>query len=400
MTASVIRLGFVPLLDCAILVAAREKGFAEAEGLDLVLSRETSWAAIRDKVAFGRLEGAHMLAGLPIAATLGVAGPAAAMIAPMALGQGGNAITVSRALFRRMIEAAPEAMAGRAGLSARALAAALAGERSPARRPPAFASVFPFSTHNYELRYWLTIGGLAPDRDVDLGVIAPPRMVDALRSGHIDGFCVGEPWNLIAVRQELGAVVASKADLWPAAPEKVLGLRADWAEANGDLLARLIRAFARAAAWADRQENRAELAAMLAAPSHIGVSEDLLVTALAGEAVLRPDSPAGPLPHRPIFFANAATFPWLSQAAWLIDQMTRWNQLAAVADPIATAARIYRPDLYRAALAGTGLPVPAADAKSEGAHDAAFTVAATEGPPIDMAPDRMADGSVFDPSAR
>lgn len=398
MTVDPLRIGFVPLLDCAILAVAREKGFAARHGLALELVREASWAAIRDKVAYGQLDGAHMLAGLPIAATLGIGPPEVGMIAPMALGQGGNAVTVSRALYTRLCAADPEAMAGPRLGTVRALAAVIAADRAAGRPPPAFASVFPFSSHNYELRYWLAAGGIDPDRDVNLGVVAPPRMVDALASGHIDGYCVGEPWNMIARNRDLGAVVVTKADIWPAAPEKVLGLRADWADRHPERLGALIRALVDAARWADVPENRVELAALLSQPMYVGAAPALLRAALCGEAALRPDTPAAPLPHRPVFYAGAATFPWVSQAMWLITQMQRWGQLPASVPVAQAAARVYRPDLYRTALAGTDIPVPAADLKVEGAAYTAYEVATTTGGTLAMPADRIMDGAVFDPA--
>lgn len=398
MSAETLRIGFIPLLDCAIPVVAQEKGFAARHGLHLDLVRETSWAAIRDKVAFGLLDAAHMLAGIPIAATLGIGLPKTPMVAAMALGLGGNAMTVSIDLYRRMLQADPEAMAGPRRHAGRALAAVIAQDQAEGRGRRTFASVFPVSSHAYELRYWLASAGIDPDRDVRLTVIPPPRMVDSLRAGRIDGCCVGEPWNLVAGAEGLGAIAATKSDIWPMAPEKVLGLRADWAEDNGARLAALIRAFVEAAQWADAPENRPELARMLADPRYVNVPETLLRTALCGQARLRPDSAPEPLPHRPTYFAQAATFPWHSHALWLLTQMKRWGQIPGDLDFAGTAHRVYRPDIYRAALAGTGFAVPAADSKVEGGHADPYAVPAAEGPGITMPPDAFLDERVFDPA--
>lgn len=336
-----LRIGFVPLIDCAIPVIAREKGFAEEEGLHLDLVRENAWAAARDKVAYGVLEASHMLAGVPIASTLGLGGAAVAMVAPVALGLGGNAITVSTNLYRRMVEADPEAMAGPRGTSARALRRVIAGSREKL----SFATVFPYSTHAYELRAWLVAGGVDPDRDVNLGVIAPPRMASHLEAGWIDGYCVGEPWNLRAAARGTGVIVATKADIWPDSPEKVLALRGEWAEANRETVAALVRALVRAAQWADVPANREELAALLARPDLVGGAADVLRTALL---------PASGGMERHVFFRRDATVPWPDKAEWLIAQMVRWGQTTAPADPAAVAASVFRCDLYRAAVGGDG----------------------------------------------
>ncbi|HSK38218.1 MAG TPA: CmpA/NrtA family ABC transporter substrate-binding protein, partial [Arenibaculum sp.] len=359
-----VRLGFVPLVDCAIPVVALELGFARGEGLDLKLEREASWAAMRDKLAYGVLDAAHMLAGLPLAATLGIGGaPPVPMWAPMALGLGGNAITVSTALYQRMVEADPEAMRGPRSGSARALARVVRDHLAAGRPPLSFASVFPVSSHNYELRYWLASAGIDPDRDVNLGVVAPSRMVENLGMGWIDGYCVGEPWNLRAVQTGKGVVVATKADIWPNSPEKVLGLRASWAGDNAGTVAALVRALVRAAQWADDPGNRAELATMLAAGRYVGVPTGILRMALEGRPVLRPGAAPEHLPDLHVFYRWQATFPWTSHAVWLLTQMVRWGQLTPDVDFAAAAARVYRPDIYRAAVAPLGIDVPAEDTR-------------------------------------
>lgn len=390
MSRDSVTLGFVPLVDSAILVAAREKGFAEAEGLDLALRREVSWAAIRDKVGVGVLHGAHMLAGIPLAVRLGFAGAAQAMIAPMALGLGGNAIVVSNTLYERMVKADPEAMAGPPALSARALKRVLAADHYRGCPPPSFATVFPFSSHNYELRYWMAAAGIAPDEDINLGIVAPSRMVESLRHGWIDGYCVGEPWGLRAVSQDVGRVVATKADIWPYSPEKVLGLNRAWANDNPDILSRLIRSLVAAASWADAPGNRPELADLLALPDYIGAAPSILRKALTGQA-------SAGLPDRHVFFRFAATYPWPAQALWLLTQMKRWGQIVGPLDMQATARAVYRPELYREALADRNTPLPEDDFGVFGLHDAPHEIAATGGGTLTLATDRFLDGHRFNP---
>src|SRR6266436_4120422 len=222
-------LGFITLLDCASLVVAAERGFAAEEDLELALVRETSWANIRDRVVIGHFDAAHMLGPMTVASTLGIGHIKVPVIAPFALGLGGNAITVSLQLWEQM--EGEGAAAGGPPVDHGVALKRVVTKREKARREPlTFAMVYPFSCHNYELRYWLAAAGIHPDRDVRLVVIPPPFLVDALRAGQIDGFCVGEPWNSVAVDAGVGAIVAPTTAIWPYSPEKVLGCRLEWAQ--------------------------------------------------------------------------------------------------------------------------------------------------------------------------
>ncbi|AXO13856.1 CmpA/NrtA family ABC transporter substrate-binding protein [Thalassospira indica] len=369
--ANKVRLGFVPLVDCAIPVVARAMGFAQQEDIDLELVREMSWAAIRDKLSFGMFEAAHLLAGIPIAARLGLSGlPVQNIVVPMALGRGGNAITVSTQLYQRMLEADTNAMLGPRGRSARALKKVIDEDKAEGRPILSFATVFPFSSHNYELRYWMAAAGIDPDMDVNIGVIAPPRMFDSLRNGWVDGYCVGEPWNQRAVFHGDGVIVALKDDIWSRSPEKVLGLREDWAQGNPELVSALVRALVRAAEWADQPGNRVELAHILSEEANVGAPFEVLKASLSGKPVLRPGEPPIDLPDRHVFYRYTATFPWLSQGRWIGEQMKRWRQIPQDTDLKAVIPDVFRPDLYRTAVAGLDVLVPQDDWRVEGAADA------------------------------
>jgi len=369
--ANKVRLGFVPLVDCAIPVVARAMGFAQQEDIDLELVREMSWAAIRDKLSFGMFEAAHLLAGIPIAARLGLSGlPVQNIVVPMALGRGGNAITVSTQLYQRMLEADPNAMLGPRGRSARALKKVIDEDKAEGRPILSFATVFPFSSHNYELRYWMAAAGIDPDMDVNIGVIAPPRMFDSLRNGWVDGYCVGEPWNQRAVFHGDGVIVALKDDIWSRSPEKVLGLREDWAQGNPELVSALVRALVRAAEWADQPGNRVELAHILSEEANVGAPFEVLKASLSGKPVLRPGEPPIDLPDRHVFYRYTATFPWLSQGRWIGEQMKRWRQIPQDTNLKAVIPDVFRPDLYRTAVAGLDVLVPQDDWRVEGAADA------------------------------
>lgn len=387
----VIRAGFVPLVDCAALVVAARKGFAEAEGLTLDLVRQASWAAIRDRVIFGQVDVAQMLAPMPIASTFGLGSPVVPLVVPMALGLGGNAITVSRTVFDEIGAKGAEIGDGPA-----ALGAALARLVARRAQPLTLAMVHPFSAHNYELRYFLAAAGIDPDRAVRLVVVPPPYMVEALASGQIDGFSVGEPWNSLAVASGAGVLLVPKVELWRSSPCKVLGMRADFAERHPDRVARLVRALEKAARWADDPANRAELAAMLADPSIVGVEAPVIARALSGDVVRVPGGPVVHTERFLTFHAGAATFPWRSHALWFFSQMVRWKQLSWSPEAERTAGAVYRPDLYRAALAGTGAVLPSASAKVEGALSASRPVGTAAGR-LDLGPDAFFDGSVFDP---
>jgi NitT/TauT family transport system ATP-binding protein/nitrate/nitrite transport system substrate-binding protein len=339
-----VRLGFVPLSDSAPLIVAQEKGFFAGEGLSVALSREVSWATVRDKVAVGALDAAHMLAPMTLACTLGAGGEPAAMIAPLALNRNGAAVTLAAGL-----------LGGRpaGAAAARELARVIAERRAAGAPPLRFAVVFPYSMHNYLLRYWLAQAGVDPDRDVAITVAPPSRMAARLALGELDGFCAGEPWNLLAERERAGFVAVRAAEIWRDGPEKVFGLRADWAEAHPERLQALLRALLRAAAWADAPENRAELAGLLARPEYVGVDARLVEASL----------------DHILFHGRGANAPLPVHAGWLLSQMMRWGQIPREIDIRATAERVCRLDLYNQAATSLGRPAATASQIADGFAD-------------------------------
>lgn len=386
--------GFIPLLDSALLVTAKEKGFANAEGIDLTLVREISWANIRDRLAVGHFQVAHMLGPMPIACNLGLTPLAARTIVPMALGLGGNAVTVSNALWERM-----QAAGARVDLDPAATGAALKAVIEERRHgnggPLRFAVVHPHSGHNYELRYWLSACGIDPDRDVEIVIVPPPLMADALGTGSIDGYCVGEPWNTAAVLSGYGRIATVKAAIWRSSPEKVLGVEERWAAASPDALSALLRALYRAAGWCAETANREELAALMAGPAYLARPAEWTLPALSGHLQLG----GGDVCTVPDFFlpfAKAATFPWKSHALWFYTQIVRWGQVEHNARNASLARETYRPDLYRAALKPLGAALPAANAKVEGALKTATPVGSA-GASLMLGPDGFFDGAIFDP---
>jgi two-component system, oxyanion-binding sensor len=386
--------GFLPLLDSSIMVLAHEKEFAAREGVELTLFRETSWASIRDRMAVGHFDVAHLLAPMPIAYNLGLTPLSNRTIAPFSLGLGGNAVTVSSRLWQEMEHhgAIPDLDPAHNG---EALRQVVAARRAAGQEPLRFAVVHRHSGHNYELRYWLAGCGIDPDADVEIVYVPPPLMPDALLSATIDGCCVGEPWNTVAASSGIGRIATVKAAIWKSSPEKVLGASASWAEANPEALAALLRGLHHAAVWAQEPGNREEIAAIMAGPAYLDRPPEAVLPALSGRIGV-----GGGLVRQVddflVPFAKAANFPWVSHALWFYSQMVRWGHVRHSADNARIARATYRPDLYRAALQPLGAPMPSANAKVEGALTAQTPVGSPTGRLV-LGPDGFFDGRIFDP---
>jgi two-component system, oxyanion-binding sensor len=382
-----IRAGFLPLLDSAILIVAREKGFAKAEGLDLQLSRETSWANIRDRLSVGQLDVAHMLAPLPVAQNLGLSPLKNRIIVPFALGLGGNAITVSNGLFQKLQMIDPDCRQTPARAGA-ALKQVIENRKNPKLT---FAVVHAFSSHAYELRYWMAACGINPLTDLEITVVPPGMMSDALAGGAIDGFCVGEPWNSVAVAAGLGNILTTKSAIWRSSPEKVLGVTEKWAETNSTTVDSLLLALYHSALWCQESQNHEELAEILSREHYVGVASSLL------QSTLDCNLPGLGKVDDFIYFADrAANFPWQSHALWFFSEMVRWNEIEFSAGAVDIARATYRPDIYRRALAKTGVALPGGSSKVEGTLTEPMLMPALGGELL-LGPDGFFDGKTFDP---
>lgn len=391
---NLVRMGFMPLTDCAPVVAASLLGFAEAEGLRVNLTKEASWATLRDRIAVRHLDAAHMLAPMPIAACLGLTPLPDRLIVPLMLGFGGNTITVSRTLWADLKAAGAPTRLEASG-TARALAEVAARRRREGAPKLVFAVVHHHSAHTYQLSYWLAAAGILPNVEIDIVAVPPPLMPSALAAGQIDGFCAGEPWGRVASVTGSGRCVTTNIAIWRASPEKVLGVAQDWAEADPERHFRLIRAVYKAAVWCDDPANRSELARLLARPEIFDLPAEILEANLDGRIALD-NGEEMQVSGFLNFSRSAATFPWKSHAAWFYSQMVRWGETKMSADGYARAQATYRPDVHRTALAPLDVPLPTANAKIEGAITAEAAVPSTVGR-LFLASDRFFDGGIFDP---
>jgi nitrate/nitrite transport system ATP-binding protein len=387
-------LGFIPLTDCAPLVVARERGLFARQGLKVILSRESSWANIRDKVSVGMLDGAQMLAGMPLASAAGM-DQSAPLVTGLSLDLNGNAITVSNALYGRMLATGEPDIGSPAG-SARALRSVIEENRASGAKPLVFAMVFPSSMHNYLLRYWMASAGIDPDRDVHLTVVPPPQMVNYLGAGVISGYCVGEPWNTQAVADGLGRILVTSRDLWNNHPEKVLGVTGAWAAANPNTHQALLRALMEAASWIDEPANRDDVCEMLSQGRYVNTPAEVLARSMTGTLQFAPDLAPEQRPDFNVFQRYAAGFPWRSHALWLLTQMARWGQLPAPQSLQPIAEAVYRPELYREAATSLGLLAPGCDYKVEGIHPEPWFGSDADG--LLLGADRFFDSRSFSPT--
>jgi ABC-type nitrate/sulfonate/bicarbonate transport system substrate-binding protein len=363
-----LRAGFIPLADAAAMIVAVDKGFAAAEGLDIELVREVSWSNVRDKLNIGLFDAAHLLAPVAIASSLGIGHVKVPILAPFNLGLNGNAITVSPALHAALADGAAGDLIDPM-VSARALARVVAARRKQGAEPLTFGMTFPFSTHNYQLRFWMAAGGVDPDEDIRLVVLPPPYMVDSLANRQVDAFCVGAPWNSVAVDLGVGRILHFVSEILPRAAEKVLAVRSRWAQEQPDTLSRLVRAHRHAAVFVEDDANRDEVAAILAAPNRIGVAAEVIRRTLDGRLKVASDGTVRTSERYLMIGRKGAARPDPVQAAWLYAQMVRWGQ-ATRSDELLTAAKdVFRPDLYDAALPGEAESLAGEPADGIGAFD-------------------------------
>lgn len=355
-TLPTIRIGFMPLTDCASLVMAVERGFDKQYGINIVLSRETSWASLRDKLGSGALDAAHALYGMVYGVQLGIGCVQQDMAVLMNLSQNGQAITLSRALAER----------------GAASGAALAAGMRAGPRAYTFAQTFPTGNHAMLLYYWLAAYGVDPFRDVRTVTVPPTQMVPSLREEMIDGFCAGEPWGQRAVQDGIGVTAATSQQIWPDHPGKVLGTSAAYAADNADACRALIAAVLDAARWIDASDaNKLEAAKLLAGPSYLNSSADIIAPRLLGQYQNGLGETWNDANAVAFYRDGEVNFPYLSDGMWFMTQHRRWGLVRDDPDYMALACRVNQVELFREAAQMTGTPVPTALLRSSRLMDGA-----------------------------
>ena len=357
-----LKFGFIKLTDMAPLAIAYEKGYFEDEGLFVTLEPQANWKVLLDRVITGELDGAHMLAGQPLAATIGF-GTEAHIITPFSMDLNGNGITVSNEVWEMMKPNIPKLEDGRPQHPIKAdYLKPVVDQFKADGKPFKMGMVFPVSTHNYELRYWLAAGGIHPgyysasdisgqiSADALLSVTPPPQMPATLEAGTIHGYCVGEPWNQQAVFKGIGVPVITDYEIWKNNPEKVFGITAEFAEKYPNTTTALTKALIRAAIWLDENDNanRMEAAEILSRSEYVGADAEVIANSMTGTFEYEKGDKRD-IPDFNVFFRYYATYPYYSDAVWYLTQMRRWGQITDTKPDewyAEVASKVYRPDLY------------------------------------------------------
>ncbi|MEZ5593539.1 MAG: CmpA/NrtA family ABC transporter substrate-binding protein [Gammaproteobacteria bacterium] len=362
-----LKFGFIKLTDMAPLAIAYEKGYFEDEGLYVTLEAQANWKVLLDRVIDGQLDGAHMLAGQPLASTIGF-GTKAHVITAFSMDLNGNGITVANEIWEQMKPNIPLQADGKPvhPIKADYLKPVVEAYKADGK-PFNMGMVFPVSTHNYELRYWLAAGGIHPgyyapeegditgqlQADVLLSVTPPPQMPATLEAGTIYGYCVGEPWNQQAVFKGIGVPVITDYEIWKNNPEKVFGVSNAWAEANPNTHKALVKALIRAAIWLDENNNanRTEAVEILSRSEYVGADAEVIANSMTGTFEYEKGDKRDVADFN-VFFRYFATYPYYSDAIWYLTQMRRWGQISEQKPDdwyIDIAKKVYRPDIYLAA---------------------------------------------------
>ena len=361
-----LKFGFIKLTDCAPIVIAKEKGYFSDEGLNVEIEAQSNWKVLLDRVIDGQLDGAHMLAGQPIGATIGF-GTQAHVITAYSLDYNGNAITVSNRIWKMMQENDPALNSPTPShpISAASLKPIVEKYKADGKEFK-MGMVFPVSTHNYEIRYWLSAAGINPGMytkedingvtgaDVNLSVTPPPQMPSTLEAGTIEGYCVGEPWNQQAVVKGIGVPVITNYEIWKNNPEKVFGVTAQWNEKNPNTHIAIVKALIRAGKWLDATDdtgkmvNRVEACEILAKPNYVGADVDVIDNSMTGTFIYQ-KTDVQPLPDFNVFFKGFSSYPHYSDCIWFLTQMRRWGQITEPKPAswyASTAKEIYKPAIY------------------------------------------------------
>lgn len=387
------KIGFLPLVDAALPIIARESGIAHKHGVSIEMVKDPSWATVRDRLIHGQTDAAHLLAPLAIATSIGLDQITTPLAAPFMLGLNGNAITVSPRIAA-LLSADRQSFGDirQTGLRLASLAKDAARQGKKLR----FAVVHRHSSHNYILRYWLAACGCNPEADVEIIVVPPPFIADALMSGEVDGSCVGEPWSSVAVARGVGQIVATTTQIWSRGVEKLLAFRKSLLDGRRHEVEALLRALHEAGRFISEPANVQDVATVLARSDYINQPAELIARALTNRLVLKLGDEEMQTTDFLLLHHEAANFPWRSQAMWLYSQMVRWGHAPGTEEGFAAAANVFRPDVYRSSFEGTDAVLPGASAKVEGAIQFP-TGAGTVSGRLILGPDSFFDGRKFDP---
>ncbi len=342
------RFGIIALTDCSPIVVAHELGLFKKFGINSVVSKEASWAVIRDKLSVGENHATHMLLGMPLASTMGLAGsPVKPMVIPWLLNRNGQAITLNNKLKAAGVKTARDIKP-------------LADKARAAGDPLSFAMTFPAGTHAMWMRYWLASGGINPDKDVSLITIPPPQMVANMKVDKMDGFCVGEPWNLRAIADGIGFTAITTQQMWKDHPEKVCAFTEEFATKNPKSVKAVLKALHLASVELDKLENRPKFAAMVAKPSYINCPPEIITDRLLGKYDYG-DGRKEQDPNYMIFSNRGCNYPDKMFASWYLTQFRRWGLVKGAPDYTGVVKRVMRTDIYTEAMKDLGVTTKIAE---------------------------------------
>ena len=351
-----IRFGIIALTDCASIVMGHELGLFKKYGIESTVSKEASWAAIRDKLTLGENQATHMLYGMPYSSTMGLLGsPAKPMIIPFAINHNGQGITLHMKYLKQGVKT-PDQLKP------------LVDEAKKKGQSMTFAMTFPPGTHAMWMRYWLGAGGINPDKDISLITIPPPQMVANLKVDKMDGLCVGEPWNARAIFDNIGYSVATSQQIWKDHPEKVLGFTEEFADKNPKTVKAILKAMVEASQYIDKMENRPHVVEVVSRPQYINTQKEIILGRMLGDYDYG-DGKKEKDPNYMIFSDRQSNFPWKSHGVWWLTQFRRWGMVKGAPDYKGIVDKVHRPDIYREVAKEMGLTVPKDDMKKETLFD-------------------------------
>jgi len=347
-----VRIGIIALTDCSSIVMAHELGLFKKHGIESTISKEASWAVIRDRLTLGENQATHMLLGMPYASTMGLLGsPVKPMIIPFYLNKNGQAITLTKELRDKGVKTPPQLKP-------------LVMEAKTKGAPMTFAMTYPPGTHAMWIRYWLASGGINPDKDVSLITIPPPQMVANMKVGKMDGYCVGEPWPARAIADGIGFTAITTQQMWKDHPEKVLAFTEEFATKNPRTVKAVMRAVLEASQWIDKLENRPKMAEVVSQPQYINTTKEVILGRLLGDY----DYGDGRKEKDKLymtFFDRYTNFPLKSHGVWWLSQFRRWGMVKEAPDYKGIVDRVHRPDIYREVARELGVEAPREDMKKE-----------------------------------